>query len=190
MTEAPVTARKQARDSQRWRLIEAMSTLVGRQGYADTSIAQVIKQAGVSRKTFYEYFDTKEACFLSAYDELSDRFIRSLVREGATAKPSAERAMAQLKLYLKVLESDPAIARAFIVEVLAAGPNALERREAVNQRFGELVFAHVAKDPIILRAILGGINNVVAQELLGNRGASLSKLYPSLARFVRQASGS
>jgi hypothetical protein len=98
--------------------------------------------------------------------------------------------MAQLKLYLKVLAGEPEVARAFIVEVLAAGPKALERREAVNQRFGELVFAHVAKDPIILRAILGGINNVVAQELLAHRGRSLTTLFHSLARFVHQASGS
>ena len=55
--------------SQRERMLEAMIRVVAKKGYAATTIADVTKAAGVSRTTFYELFEDKEACFLAAYDE-------------------------------------------------------------------------------------------------------------------------
>ena len=63
----PACARSCAR-SQRGRLICAIADAVAAKGYAATSVADVIALAGVSRKTFYEHFGDKEACFLAAYD--------------------------------------------------------------------------------------------------------------------------
>jgi AcrR family transcriptional regulator len=182
--EREPSTRRRKRDSQRWRLLEAMSKRVGELGYADTSVAEVIAAAGVSRKTFYEHFESKEACFLAAYDELSDRLIRALQREEGTAR-------AQLRRYLQVLDGDVTVARALIVEVLAAGPKALQRREQVNARFATAVFGHLTRSPIILKAIIGGINNVVGGELMNAaRKQPLLMLLPSLSRFVEQATDS
>jgi AcrR family transcriptional regulator len=181
--EREPTTRRRKRDSQRWRLLEAMSKRVGELGYAETSVAEVIAAAGVSRKSFYEHFESKEACFLAAYDELSDRLIRALQREDGTAR-------AQLRRYLQVLDGDVTVARALIVEVLAAGPKALQRREEVNARFATAVFGHLTRSPIILKAIIGGINNVVGGELMNAaRKQPLLALLPSLSRFVEQAAG-
>ena len=160
-----------------------MSKRVGELGYADTSVAEVIAAAGVSRKTFYEHFESKETCFLAAYDELSDRLIRALQREEGSAR-------AQLRRYLQVLDGDVTVARALIVEVLAAGPKALQRREQVNARFATAVFGHLTRSPVILKAIIGGINNVVGGELMNaERTQPLLALLPSLSRFVEQATG-
>src|SRR3954454_17806727 len=54
--------------SQRGRMLEAMALAVAEKGYGATAVADVIAGAGVSRKTFYEHFTNKEACFLAAYD--------------------------------------------------------------------------------------------------------------------------
>ena len=158
-----------------------MAHLVGRQGYAATSVAQVIDRAGVSRKAFYEYFPDKEACFLAAYEELSARLVRALVEEGGKLE-GAERTRAQLRRYLEVLSADPTLARAFIVEVLAAGPRAWALREEVNRRFSELVFAHTAKEPLVRKAITAGVNDVVAGALLSGK-RQLTTLLPGLLRF-------
>lgn len=179
--------RREARANQRWRLLEAMAHLVGRRGYQVTSIAQVIARAGVSRKSFYEYFEDKEDCFLQAYEELTDRFIRALVTEGEGVPP-AERAGRQLELYLEVLARDLHLARAFIVEVLSAGPRALAMRERVNGRFAELVFAHLTPVKLVRKAITGGVNDVVAGALLAGR-KDLPGLLPALEAFLAPFGG-
>jgi AcrR family transcriptional regulator len=172
--------RKEARGNQRWRLIEAMAHLVGTDGYAQTTIAQVIARAGVSRKAFYEYFSDKEDCFLAAYDQLSSRLLHAMV-EGAGGAPHRTREI--LRVYLKALIRDIPFARAFIVEVLAAGPRSLALREEVNGRFARLAFAHASRDPLIRKAITGGVNDVVAGELMAGR-KNLLALLPQLTRFA------
>ena len=54
--------------SQRTRLVDAMAQIVAEKGYPATTVADVVERAGVSRRTFYEQFADKEACFLAAYD--------------------------------------------------------------------------------------------------------------------------
>ncbi len=164
--------RQEARDNQRWRLLQSMAHLVGKRGYASTSIAQVIERAGVSRKTFYEYFPDKETCFLAAYEELSERFIRSLADEED-----------QLASYLEILSADLTLARAFILEVLQAGASALEVRERVNARFADLVFSGTSNHAVVRRAITGGVNDVVHGALLEG-SKDLRPLLPALRRFV------
>ena len=55
--------------SQRERLLEATLRVVAAKGYAAATVADLTREAGVSRTTFYELFEDKEACFLAAYDE-------------------------------------------------------------------------------------------------------------------------
>src|SRR5687767_6279952 len=62
------TVREEVAASQRGRLLVAMSDVVGEKGYAAATVADVLAKAGVSRRTFYEHFADKEACFLAAYD--------------------------------------------------------------------------------------------------------------------------
>jgi len=173
--------RKEARSNQRHRLLGAMAHLVGTDGYANTSIAQVIAHAGVSRKAFYEYFTDKEDCFLAAYEELSDRLVNALVDAGSHTKRG--RTQAQLKLYLEALSRDLPMARAFVIEVLAAGPRGLAVREQVNGRFAKLVFGHTSRDALVRKAIIGGVNDVVAGALMAGK-KDLTRLLPHLVAFA------
>ena len=50
-----------------------------------------------------------------------------------------ERTRAGVRAYLRWLAAEPALARVFLIEVAAAGPQALERREALRDRYAELV---------------------------------------------------
>ena len=54
--------------SQRTRLLEAVGRAVAERGYAAATIDDVVRRAGVSKKTFYDHFADKQDCFLAAYE--------------------------------------------------------------------------------------------------------------------------
>jgi AcrR family transcriptional regulator len=124
--------------SQRTRLIDAMAQVVAEKGYAASTVADVVERAGVSRRTFYEQFDDKEACFLAAYDAgLAAVLFR--IGEAVDVNPAApwrERARAGVESFLALLASQPAFAQALQVEILTAGPAALDRRTGMLVMFG------------------------------------------------------
>ena len=123
--------------SQRARLIDAMAHVVAEKGYAATTVADVVERAGVSRRTFYEQFDDKEACFLAAYDA---GLAAVLGRVGVAVEVNAtagwrDRARVGVEAFLALLASQPAFAQALQVEVLTAGPAALDRRAGMLVMF-------------------------------------------------------
>lgn len=123
--------------SQRARLLDAMASTVAEKGYAATTVADVVERAGVSRRTFYEQFEDKEACFLAAYDTgLAVVFER--IRGAAEGQPDAgwrDRARSGVEAFLALLASEPAFAQALQVEILTAGPAALDRRSTMLATF-------------------------------------------------------
>lgn len=164
--------------SQRGRLLEAIVEVVARVGYADASVALVVERAGVSRKAFYEHFTDKHACFLTAYEVLSDRLIATLAAIGPEP--------ARIERFLEVLDADLATARVLLVDILGAGPEALRARELVNRRFGDVIFRAV-RDRVRRVALVGGINAVVVEALIATKRPVLRELAPALTAFVRAA---
>jgi len=124
--------------SQRERLLEAAVRVVAEKGYAATTVADLTREAGISRTTFYAMFDDKEGCFLAAYDGIADALVRrvSAAYEAEEGWPS--RARAGLAELLEALADEPDIARLAIVDVGAAGPAAQRRYRAVLQRLTPL----------------------------------------------------
>jgi AcrR family transcriptional regulator len=125
--------------SQRGRMLDAMAGAVAEKGYAATTVADVIARARVSRKTFYEQFRDKEDCFLAAYDTGVELLLDTLRTVDVAGVDLIEGARARTRAYLETLAAEPAFARTFLIEVAGAGPAALERREAVHDRFAALV---------------------------------------------------
>ncbi len=124
--------------SQRARLIDAMAQVVAEKGYPATTVADVVERAGVSRRTFYEQFADKEACFLATYDA-GLAAVLSHIREAVEVNPAAgwrERARAGVESFLALLASEPAFAQALQVEILTAGQAALDRRAGMLVMFG------------------------------------------------------
>lgn len=132
-------AREVVLASQRGRMLDAMAEAVAQKGYAATTVADVIRIAGVSRKTFYEQFRDKEDCFLAAYDAGVELLLETLRSSGSESMDLLEGARARTRAYLETLAAEPAFARTFLIEVAAAGPAALARREAVHDRFAALL---------------------------------------------------
>src|SRR4051812_49284835 len=122
--------------NQRARMLDAMTRCVASKGYARVSVADVVQNAGVSRRTFYEQFRDKEDCFLVAYDTGSDAVIAALLAAVAELEAPDWRSTLRtaLQTYTTVLAADPEFAHAFLIDVLGAGPQAVERRKGVNER--------------------------------------------------------
>ncbi len=165
-------ARDEVLASQRGRLLDAIAEVVAVKGYGATSVADVIGRAGVSRKTFYEHFRDKEACFLAAYDT------------GVEVLMATMRAGDPIRAYLETLSAEPAFARTFLIEIGAAGPRAIERRQQVHEAFA----ATISDGPEAL-AVVGALNEVVTREVAAGRTGRLPQLHAFLndvyARLTR-----
>jgi AcrR family transcriptional regulator len=174
-------------ESQRARMLVAIAEAVAERGYARTAVADVIERAGVSRRSFYEHFANKQECFLAAYDAGVGLLLGAIDRAVASAGPDLRAgAAAGTRAYLETLAANPAFARTFLIEVLAAGPEALARRAAVHERFAEQLAAIVhgaglATPPYVVRACVGAIHELVSDRLLhGGAGALPELLEPVL----------
>ncbi|HEX8690057.1 MAG TPA: helix-turn-helix domain-containing protein, partial [Solirubrobacterales bacterium] len=83
--------------SQRERLLEAAIRVAAAKGYAATTVGDLTKEAGISRTTFYELFEDKEACFLAAYDNAVDVLVRQVVAAYESEQRWPQRARAGLR---------------------------------------------------------------------------------------------
>lgn len=179
-------------EAQRARMLSAMAEAVADKGYARVAVADVIERAGVSRKTFYEQFANKEACFLAAYDAGVDALVAAIDEAVAAAAPDWLQAIrAGAEVYLRTLAANPAFARTFHIEVLGAGDEALARRGAVQERFAaqlEAVHGTLRADiPDIrevprhtFRAAVGAVTELVTAQLLEHGAEALPDLTPAI----------
>jgi AcrR family transcriptional regulator len=172
--------------SQRTRLLEAIGRAVAERGYAGATIDDVVRRAGVSKATFYEHFADKQDCFLAAYEAASEELLARVREAHASASDDwMERTRAGIHAYLRWLAADPALARVYLVEVAAAGPVALERREALRDRYAELVRERRGSDlPFeIFHAVVAAVDDLVVRHIREHGAEKLPELEPVLVHL-------
>ena len=169
--------------SQRERLLEAAVRVVAAKGYSAATIGDLTKEAGVSRTTFYELFEDKEACFLAAYDNAIEALVRRVVAAYESQQLWPDRARAGLTALLEALAEEPALARLSMVDIGSAGPLAQRRYRAAIQRLTPLFeegrdFAPNGRSlpPNTSRMAIGGVTGLIADELLAGRAEQLPSL--------------
>ena len=101
---------------------------VAQRGFKEVPVAAVIARAGVSRKTFYEHYASKEQCFVALYEQELERLFAPALQAFAGTEAWIDRLRTALGVLLGGIAADPVAARICFVEVLAAGPQALARR--------------------------------------------------------------
>jgi AcrR family transcriptional regulator len=183
--------REAVTDSQRARILAAMIEVVSTRGYSETRVVDVIGAAGVSRKTFYELFDSKEDCFLAAYDILLGHVLDDAEAAFALrpAAPWTERVATGLRAVLELLATNPEEARFALVEVLAAGPRALARRDAALRQFTGFIETGRSESSVDLpvstaQTIAGGIAELLYSEVLHGAAARLPARLPELVFLI------
>jgi AcrR family transcriptional regulator len=158
-------------ESQRARLLAGVAAGVAEHGYAETSIADVIARAGVSRKTFYEQFSSKDECLLAIYDEAA-QCLRGVVQRayerGVTPR---ERIDAALDIVLEWVDAEPGLARLCMLEVPSIG---LEGQKRVAATTGWLsgvmtdILADLDVPELLPELIVGGIHQMLIQRLVND----------------------
>jgi AcrR family transcriptional regulator len=169
--------REEVLASQRGRMLVAMTEAVAERGFAKVTVADVIRRAGVSRETFYEQFDGKEDCFLAALDGASALLAGGLSEAFAEQRDPVARLEVVLAAYLETMAAEPAAARTFLIEVYAAGPQALARRVATINRFTDLIQSFVPQvDRLRCEALTGAISSMVTMRVATGDHESLPAL--------------
>src|SRR6202035_430764 len=125
--------------NQRERILSAVAQAAAELGYVEMSVEAIIARAGVSRRTFYEHFRNKEDAFLAAYEAAVHKQARYIRRAYFRQTGVRERLRAGIGAYLQSMASEPELARMCIVEVLAAGPQAIARRTAAMRMFADII---------------------------------------------------
>jgi AcrR family transcriptional regulator len=175
---------------QREKILAAMASVVAEIGYQQLTIAKVLDRARISKITFYELFDSKEQCFVAAYDDaLAQAFARiEAACEAERLAPPEQRLSAAIDALVDFFAEEPAVARMCVVEVLAAGPAGRERRAATMDRFAammEAVLADIRPDrelgPIAARALVGGAEEVLFGVVERGQAADLTDLAADIA---------
>lgn len=170
------------------RLVSGLAAAIVEKGYALVTIADIVRHARVSKRTFYEHFADKEACFLAGYAAVSKETL-AILTSAATGEglPWEARVLAAARAYLEALESQPELTRTYLLEIHAAGPRAIELRRAVHQQFAEALrmLVDVARkelpnlrplSPEMATALVGGVNELVLVAIEGKRTTRLAHL--------------
>lgn len=179
--------------AQRDRILLAMAEAMAENGYVGTPVAAVIKRAGVSRETFYEQFRSKEDCFEAAYERAVELMLTGILavtgaeHEGETAIERVERV---LGAYLDALAAEPAYARVFLVEVFAAGPDAIARRVRLQETFvavvADMLDAHTEEQRFACGTLVAALSAMVTARIAVGDAAGLRELREPLLGLVRR----
>jgi AcrR family transcriptional regulator len=188
--------RTQEPEIHRLRLLEGFAKAVSERGYASTTIADIVKNARVSKRTFYEHFADKEECFLALYAEAIDILIEGVEQAFMQPAPSWQAQLdAGLEFYLTALEENPALTRACLLEIQAAGPRALELRLRGHAKFASLLrafvertrVAHPALRPLsvpMATAVVGGIDELLLVNVEAGAKSRLTELRETAAQLM------
>jgi AcrR family transcriptional regulator len=182
-------SRDQVRSNQRDRVFGALETVMARQGYSGTSVADIIKSAGVSRQTFYELFTSKEDCFLASYARRQGSVLEEVLATSTTTAPM-QRFATLLQTYLAVMAADPALSRLYLIGVYAAGPQAIAKRLELQQQFVDAVAtvfeAQTEQDRFTCRAIVASISTLVTNALLEEDSHAVLDLHGPIIRVAER----
>lgn len=160
---------------QRRRLYGAVIEAAGGRGYRETPVSELAKLAGVSKRTLYERFDSKEGLLLASFDFAVAHAI-SHVRSVFVSQRAGEDALgAAFQAFLRLVVEEPGLARLTLVDAVAAGPVAAERMERGRRGFESLLAASVPASDLmprsLLKAMVGGVERVTRAHLV--RGEAL-----------------
>jgi AcrR family transcriptional regulator/DNA-binding MarR family transcriptional regulator len=171
-------------EMQRHRLLLALVEVVAEHGLGGAGVGRVCKRAGVSRRTFYDLFEDREACFLATFElvvgRLTERVVPAYlcedrVPEGASSGVRTswhERMRRALTVLLECFDEEPGLARLCLIETLKGGPEVLECRRrvldtlarAVDEGRGEAKGAEAP--PLTAEGTVGGAIAVIHTRLL------------------------
>jgi AcrR family transcriptional regulator len=191
-----VNARLPVAVEPRRRLLEGAARALAEKGYADTTLADIVREAGVSRRTFYEHFQTKSDCFIALYEAASANALKGLRQAIDPEHPWQTQIERAVAAYLSCMVPNPALVRSLFIEILGLGAPGLAARRRVNGEIADFIrdvvngshggsAARLVLTPELATALVGGINELILQAIEQDRVGQLQALVAPISRLVR-----
>jgi AcrR family transcriptional regulator len=169
-----------------------MARSVAAKGYAASTVADIVREAEVSRRTFYEYFSDRNECLIALYEAASHGalgVLRAALDPSRSWQTQVEQA---LQAYLECLASDPVLLRTLYVEILGLGNTGLEARRRVNQDIADFMLTVINADPSrellapdMAVAVVGGVNELILLAIEQNNIQRLPAIAATAAALIR-----
>lgn len=178
---------------QRRRLILAFTEMIASAAWDAISVERVCRHAGISRRTFYEVFDDREACFAAAVEEVLGRLTREVAPVFVGAGSWSDRVRRALACSLAHLDAEPGVARMLIVETMRAGPLMLALRTRVLDELsraidqGRDVAKGLGLPPLTGQGVVGGVLHLLQSRLAEGSDSRLLPLLPDAMAMIVHA---
>lgn len=181
--------------NQRERLIAGLTQALYEVGYQKTTVSLIGRMAAVSKSDFYKHFESKDDCFVAAYDAAIERIREQVLTacEAAEGEEWSGRVRSAIGALLDLFSHEPALASIALVEGLRAGRGIYDRYQAAVESF-VVVLRNGAPQPrgggvpeATDEAVVGGIASLLGRRALAGEGEQLSDLFPEILEFTLAA---
>jgi AcrR family transcriptional regulator len=182
--------------SPRDRLVSALAASIEEKGYRDTTIADVVRIARTSRRTFYEHFADRDACFLALFAETVGERMKEIAAAVSPSAPWEEQVDQAIDAYIGGVTSQPALQRSFVRELPGLGEEGAEQQRLVTERFAQTLIAlvemgHRTQPEVIARPLprdvavilVGGLRELLVVSI--QQGRPLDELRVSSGQVVK-----
>ncbi len=176
-------------ENQRGRLTAGIIAVVADHGYNEATISQIAAAAGVSRRTFYTYFSSKEECFLDAYDQIAAHLREAAATAAAPYDEWPDRVAARLRSALEVFATNPDLVRFHLVEAPRAGGEIAARyRRGTDLALADLIAGippttHRPSEAVEY-VVMGGMAALISDRVQAGEGEALPSLFADLLELV------
>jgi AcrR family transcriptional regulator len=180
----------------RERLIAAMAASIIEKGYRDTTVADVVRLARTSRRSFYEHFVDRDACFLALFDATNDAMMEEIAAAVHPDRTLDEQVDSAIDAYIDNVSKQPALYASFVRELPGLGRAGAERGLATLERFaallvelvdsGRAVRPEIGARPLTMDTaiiIVGGLRELAVISL--QRGRDVRELRASAGSTIK-----
>jgi len=182
--------------SHRDRLIAGLADSIRERGYRDTKITDIVAHARTSRRSFYEQFDDRDACYLALFDTTSDLLVTAVEASVDPTAPWQEQVDRALGTYVEAIAAEPELTVSFIRELPALGERGAARQRATIEVFARLLVRLVANEsmqrsgvePVSLAKavmLVGGLRELLAHTV--EAGHDIGEVQAVAAEVIKGA---
>jgi AcrR family transcriptional regulator len=173
--------------NQRRRIFDGFAKALTYHSYEDTKVTDIVEFAGVSRATFYERFEGKEACFAAAYDDGIERISAAIEDAVQDEEEWEARVSDGLQAGLEFLAANPALANLLLIESLAAARPARLEHERTLVQLAEALRLPPGGETLpeeSARLLAGGLASHLAGQVLAGKAEQLPHLHDLLFGYL------
>jgi AcrR family transcriptional regulator len=171
--------------NQRDRIAAGIIAAVSEFGYHETTITQIAAAAGVSRRTFYSYFNSKEECFLATFDQIADHLHEAAGEAAAARDEWPARVAAKIGATLEIFSANPQLAGfALAVPPRAGSEVTAHYRRALDRALADLTDGAPSGGQVppaaVQQSLIGGAVSLIVQKFEAGEGDRIRDLQPDL----------